>query len=200
MINKNPSTDYFSHLTRSVAQMLQSILCDQGSIFRRGPQVVVGNALTPSGLDFYLGMNQRRIHEQDKGTFSCPVASEKFLVFRNPVKVCVGFSLRANNFHAEHRMRAYDKLVSFFFDQKSIEPFLPLAYQEYPGLYGRLASAKAELRINDAPITDGSGLDSFQFNFDYLALYHSGNPLREEQKTKQRVIEYFNGSTERSLQ
>lgn len=181
--------------------MLVGEILSEGSsaFFRRTPQVIVGNSLSPVGLDFYLGMTKRQVQEQDKGTFSCPVPPDRFLVFRNPVRMTVGFTLRANNFHSEHRLRSYDRLVSYFFDHKSTEPFLPDSFRAYPGLYDRLSSSKAELRITDSQFSETNTNDLFVFNFDYVALYHSGNALREEQKAKHRVID-FNESTERSLQ
>src|SRR5262249_1276923 len=122
---KPTQKDFLIHLTRSISDFVQGIL-NEGSFgfFRRSPQVVLGNALIASSTDFYLAISRRTIQGQDKGTFNCPVGLERFLVFRNPEKIRFEFTLSANNLHSESRLRALDKLVSFFFDHRTIEPFI----------------------------------------------------------------------------
>jgi hypothetical protein len=194
-----PQTEFFAHLAEAMTSLLNGVLKESAfALFRRSPEVVFGG---PSGVvspDFHLNMIGRSINESDKGTFNVPLPPDRFVVYRVPARVTASFTLVGRGIPAITSLKAYDKLYSYFFDHRSLEPFVPEGYRRRSGLYERLLSQKAEIKVRPdvAPITSG---ELFQFTFDYLALYHSGNPLREEVRTKQRVIEYSNDPNERSV-
>jgi hypothetical protein len=171
--------DYFSSVTSGLVNLLNDILKEEGSsLFRRGPQVIYGSQ---SGSDYALSLRGSIDITQEKDTFISPVSDDRFLVFRIPGKIRMPFVLTGPG---NHSFSAYDKLLSYFFDHRSLDPFVPERLKRYPPLYERIFSHKAEIRMKQG---DASSLS---FGFEYSALYHSGNFLREEAKTKQRVVEF----------
>ena len=199
---------YFSYLSTEMAQLMSDVVKENSANpFRRSTQVRVGIPSTMNGDDYYLVMLGKKRLDRDQGSFNCPIGDDRFLVFRSPATVKVSFLLYGDNFTSPQKLKAYDRLNSYFFDRQSIDPFIPDSYRKYSALYNRLVSRKAELKISDdiaseASLThdaNGRPTDRFQFFFDYTALYHSGSPLREEQKIKQRVIDYKNNEKERSV-
>jgi len=192
--------DYFSYLAQSMTTLLNGVLKDNGGLFRRSPQVVFGVPVTPVSGDFHLYIVGKSGLDHEKGTFLSEADNDKFLVFRNPTRLTVSFRLVGLNLPSSATLRAYDKLCAFFFDSKTIDPFLPDSLHKAPALFERLRACKAEIRMRELSLdSPAMPREEFQFHFDYLALYHSGNALREEHKTKQRVID-LNDSTERNVQ
>ncbi len=196
----NGRTDYFANLAQSMTTLLNGVLKDNGGLFRRAPQVVFGVPASTTSGDFHLYVVGKSGLDQEKGTFLSDNSKDKYLVFRNPTRLTVSFSLVGLNLPSSATLRAYDKLCAFFFDSKTFEPFLPESFQSVPTLFDRMKAHKAEIRMREVSFDPKSlPREEFQFHFDYQALYHSGNPLREEYKTKQRVID-INDSTERNVQ
>ncbi len=182
--------DYFNHVARAVVNLLNEVLKEEGNhFFRKTPQVVLGYS---NGDDYALTLGGNVQIEQDKGTFTAFMGEDRFMVFRNPGKITLPFSLAGQGTQS---LKAYDRLMSYFFDHRSIDPFVPERFKMYPPLYERLAGYKAELKLREQ---DSLSADYLSFGFDYSALYHSGNCLREETKTKQRVIN-LNDSSERRI-
>ncbi len=190
-------TDYFTNLAQSMTLLLNGVLKDSASLFRRSPQVVFGSPLSAASQDFHLYIVGKSGLDQEKGTFLCESAQDKFVVFRNPSRMTISFSLVGTAVPSAIALRAYDKLCAFFFDSRTIDPFLPEGFKAFPALFDRMRAHKADIRIQSREPNTTRG-EEFRFDFDYMALYHSGNPLREEHKTKQRVID-INDGTERSV-
>ncbi|MCB9255387.1 MAG: hypothetical protein H6617_11955 [Bdellovibrionaceae bacterium] len=173
--------------------------------FKRSPQVRLGMPEGSSSEDFHLLLTTKHHLESEKGTFSSPLGGDSFLVFRNPIRLRTSFVLFGKGLPVQTKLNAFDKLNSYFFDNHGIDPILPDSYKEYPALYKKLSAGRAEIRVNEKvsgqqSITQNDQLsDTFQFRFDYIALYHSGNPLREDKKVKQRIVEITKDDSERSV-
>jgi len=203
MLESQP--DYIGFVTRQMASLLNTILREDGiQLFRRQSQVVVGGADTASGNDFTLTYTAKAGSEADKGSFSYKTSQDRFLVFRSPSRLTVGFTLVGRALPAAQQAKAYDKLMTYFFDHRAIDPFVPEEFKKFPPLHEKLLAGKAELKVNDMGIANKAGFaspsgDPFYFSFDYIALYHSGNPLREEVTAKSRVVEMNNENSERSV-
>lgn len=189
--------DFIGHVGRSIAEKLNEVLREEGlQLFRRHPQVILGAPDGLSGSDFYLQYTATTAMEGDKGSFSYMTSQDRFLVFRSPSRMTLNFTLSARGLTPAAQSRAYDRLLSFFFDHRGIDPYVPNYFRSFPPLNEKLLSGKAELRVSEMGIPTG---DHFFFSFSYVALYHSGNPLREEVKAKTRVVELANESSERSV-
>jgi hypothetical protein len=199
---QHTSSDFFASIAEGTTNLLRGVLRESGySLFRKGPEVVFGKAPTGSDYDYHLVLVAQSVSELEKGTFNVAVPPDRFLVYRNPSRITISFALMANGLPSSQALRAHDKLYSYFFDNRAIDAFLPESLRGRVGLCDRLTSQKAELRMKVDPDGDKAWLyesvpELFLFQFDYLALFHSGNPLREEVRTKQRVIDY---STDPSL-
>ncbi len=194
------SNNFMNHLCHSVAYLLGEIVAERSiPLIRSNPQVVL-TAPFPTSQDFHLCLLGRQLLDEDKGSFSSASTSDGILVFRNPVRVKLSFALIGTGVSRTQSLKANDRLTSYFFDTRAIEPFLPQDFQRYPALFERMRATKVELRMRDQ-LTDSisSNLSSFVFGFDYAALYHSGNPLREEQRVKTRIIDFNSDSNERSV-
>ncbi len=187
---------FLNHLCESMAELLNGVVAERSFPFLRStPQVVL---TTPSDKspDLHLCVIERALVEDDKGSFNCALPPDRYLVFRNPVEMRVSFQLVGMGLNRMQSLGAYDRLTSFFFDNRSIEPFLPTSYAKYSSLFEKLKSRKAELKFRGQE-KNFDPRQNFSFGFDYLALYHSGNPMREEQRVKTRVIE-MNDNYERN--
>lgn len=190
--------DFLGHVTKSVATLLNTILREDGlQLFRRNPQVVLGNADGIASNDFSLTFTATTTAENDKGSFSCKTSEDRFLVFRSPSRLTLNFMLSAKGLPPAMQVKSYDKLVGYFFDHRAIDPFVPESLKRFAPIYDKLMAGKAELKANEIGTTSAS--DLFQFGFSYLALYHSGNPLREEVKARTRVVDLANETSERSV-
>ncbi len=116
------------------------------------------------------------------------------LQFREPVLMTTTFGLYAQGLSSESQLAALDHLTSYFFDNRSMQPILPDNYGRFAPLQKRLSLRKADLSLvqenlpRSASTRDLGGV--LDFRFQYSALYHSGNPLRETPKVQQRVISY----------
>lgn len=195
-------SEFITHVTRNVAGLLNTILREDGlQLFRRNPQVVIGHSEMLGNGDFHLDYSLRTGSENDKGSFNYKTAQDRFIVFRTPSRMTVSFLLSAKGLNAQLQSRSYDRLMTYFFDHRAIDPFVPEAFKKFPPLYERLLAGKAELKVNEVGLSSRSnnGSDQFLFSFDYVALYHSGNPLREELTAKSRVVEMVNENSERSV-
>ena len=183
------SGNYFSNLATGMAQLLGGIVSERSiPLLRPSPQVQLSAPSSNSG-NYHLSMTGRQLFEEDKGSFTSGSPAEGILVFRNPVRTRVSFSLVGGGLTRYQSVTAYDRLTTYFFDHRTVPPFLPASLNRYPALLDRMKGHKAELRIVEpAPTTAG-----FSFSFEYTALYHSGNPLREEQAVTQRVLELAKG-------
>ncbi len=190
--------DFLGHVTRSVASLLNTILREDGlQLFRRHPQVTLGNPDGVASNDFYLSFKATTTTDNDKGSFSCKTSEDRFLVFRTPSRLTLNFSLNAKGLTPALQVKSYDRLVGYFFDHRAIDPFVPESLKKFAAIYDKLMASKAELRVNE--VGADSPTDVFLFSFSYLALYHSGNPLREEVKARTRVVDLANDTSERSV-
>jgi len=188
--------EFIGHVSKSVAGLLGTILREEGmQLFRRHPQVLLGSSEATATNDYILNFTVNTTSDNDKGSFSCKISQDRFLVFRSPSRLTLNFTLVAKDLPGSQLVRSYDKLVGYFFDHRAIDPFVPEALKKFGPLYEKLMSGKAELRVNEVgqiPSANHSETENFHFSFSYLALYHSGNPLREESKAKTRVIDLVN--------
>ena len=208
MENGSQNHSFFAYLAEGVVSLMNDILKEGGlSLFRKANEVELASGSSMGSANFQLHLLKKSEPEDSKGTFSInsgsASASDRVVVFRNPTRIAVTFALVAQNLPAEKQLRAMDKLSTFFFDNRSVEPFVPPGYGQYPQLMDKLKASKAEFKLSiESPFssTQTEAVKTFCFAFDYLALYHSGNPLREERIAKQRVIEYSTDPSERSVQ
>lgn len=201
MESLSQTTDFYGQLAQGVLGLMNDILKENGlSLFRRSTQVELASP-QGNGAIFQLHLVGKSECEDSKGTFSINIPNDRVMVFRNPTKVSVSFILTGTGVSVDQRMRAWDKLSTYFFDNKTVEPFLPTGFQRFPALWEKMRAQKAEFRPTaESPSPNALPLEETLFAFDYVALYHSGNPLREEKVAKQRVIEYSNDHSERSVQ
>lgn len=191
---------FYSHLYRSMGNWLTEILREPSlNPFRRTPQVKLGAPSSPFDEDFHLVYAGKRHLDSDKGTFTVAMEEERLLVFRAPVRMAASFVLMGGPLAAPHVMRAYDRLTTYFFDNRTMDPFLPEAFRSYPALYARLSAHKAELALAEEPAALGAATEErteragrLRLGLVYTALYHSGSPLREETRVTSRVIDYQN--------
>lgn len=191
--------NYLNHLCESVARLMNGIVSERSIPLLRQPPQVVLTAPYPGSTDFHLCMVGRELLEDDKGSFRCSVLPDGFLVFRSPVRMRTSFSLVGTSVNHGWALKAYDRLTTYFFDNRSVGPFLPESFAKYPDLYDRMKGHRGEIRVRQQTAETVSN-NGFSFGFDYIALYHSGNPLREEQRTKTRIIEMnSNDAHERSV-
>jgi len=149
-----------------------------------------------AAFELDLKMTSQEIVDE-KATFTVETSSDRFLVFRAPAKITIGFVLTSRDMPTDAGLKNLDRLTAYFFDHKSIAPILPIAFQRHLPLYERMSNQRAEIKPTRVPpeyVREG-----FSFAFDYTALYHSGNPLREEQRAKQRIIDYSNDHEKRSV-
>lgn len=191
--------NFFENLSQGLADLLNQVLSEPAGLFRRGRTVIAGQTNESNNSNYTLQLLEPRWNELEKGTFTIRKSEDVFLVYRNPSKVTVRYALLASDLQTNEVLNAYDKIHSYFFDHRTLEPIIPTHLRNNPFLNERLTSLKAEIR----PIASqelsfkGNEFSSlFQFSFDYTALYHSGNALREETKTKSRIFEF--GSEEPS--
>lgn len=183
------SATYFSFLTQSLAEHLGNVIGDR-RFFRRSPAVVFGQS--GSGSDMTLYLTGQKILEPSRGTMNFRNGSANFLVFKKPARVQYSFLLHGKNLSASTKLEVFDKLMTYFFDTQSIQPFVPAAYNKYPALYEFLKQQPASF---DMPLTGAATPgeppdDEFNFPFQYTALYHSGNLFREDAAVSERVIDY----------
>lgn len=190
-------TDYLATLCEGISKLLNEIVSDgSSSLFRKTPQVVLTQAAQGS-TDLHLSLIKKTMSDTEKGTFTSPFGENGFMVFRNPVRLKATFSLVGTAITNASSLRAMDQLMGYFFDHRTLEPILPKSFSKYPKLFEKMASQKAELRMTEADASQTQS-QGFFFTFEYLALYHSGNPLREELKTKTRIID-FDSMNERTV-
>ena len=201
---------YLSHVTESLARLLGEILGEKPlAIFRRSPQVLL-TAPGPTSADYHLVVLRREMLDEDGGSFTSSPSADHSLVFRNPTRLRVSYLLASPALSPTARLSAYDRLTTFFFDNRSLAPFVPSSLETHPALAEKLRAQKAELRMTEphsAAFTEALWLakatQGFSFGFDYTALYHSGNPLREERRVRTRVIDFpthEQNAIERSMQ
>lgn len=189
-------TGYIAHVTNELVTLLNGIVTERSlNLFRREPQVVLSQGMR-SHHDFELRFITRDIGDAENGSFSVH-GSDRVLTFRNPQRITLHYGLCAPEMDTQALFRVCDRLYSHFFDCKTVEAFLPASLEKYPALFEKLKAARAELKVK--PRSAVPSPNTFLFEFEYSALYHSGNPLREELKVTSRVIEYQNHSKERSM-
>lgn len=185
-------TDFLTHITENVGKLLSSILEAEGmSLFRRSPRVVLGLALDENSPDYHLYFMGHQKLETDAGSLRLSDGNGGFQVFKSPERVQYTFLIAANGMLTQSRVRSYDRLLSYFFDHKSIGAFVPENLKKYPALYERLVKTPAEisLRPADNQFRPG-GLDGLRLCLEYTALYHSGTLAGEENRVAQRVVNY----------
>jgi hypothetical protein len=188
-------TDFLKNLTQSIERLLNGVLSDEGfALFKRAPQVVTGVPYSPSSGDYHLYFMGHELLEREAGTFRCDDTKGASLVLRNPNRIRVNYALLASQGTLAARLETWDRLMSFFFDNPTIDAFLPESLKEIPGLYDRLSQEKAIFSLQSAgtPTAPLTGNEPVQLSLQYSALYHSGAVLNREALVKQRVIEYRN--------
>jgi len=186
-------TNYLSHLNESLATLMAQVLDDSApltgmlGLFRR-PQTLATGGYT-------LDLLRHEIVEENKGTLLDPVNDERVLVFRTPARLKATFRLSHHSLSGPARLAALDKLTSWFFDHRSLEPFFPESMAQFPALRDALTTQRADLRLVAPAEPPPFG---FHFVFEYAALYHSGTALREEVRVRTRTV-VFPDNAERSL-
>jgi hypothetical protein len=142
---------------------------------------------------------------EDKGTFNQETVDGRILVYRNPIRLSTQFRLSSSRISMDSQLKALDKLTQYFFDNRTLDAIVPSSFTTVPTLYEKLCQQKAELKAVSTP-QEPNPL-GFDFNFEYIALYHSGTLLREESRVKTRTIQMGSvpngnsgmGNTERSV-
>jgi len=186
--------EFFNNLNNELAALFNGLLSEPyAGMFRRQPEVLVGGTMEADG-NYHLYMVGKEVTEADRGTFNLSVDADTSLVFRYPSVIQVRFTLCAQGLPPKQILRAQDRLMTFFFDNKMMEPLLPAAFGKYPALLERMKSKHAEIKVRE----ENGPLNEFRFAFDYCGFYHSGNFVRQETRTKARVIEFANEANERS--
>lgn len=159
---------------------------NETSIFRKRPRVQLSPNFSASNPNLQLVFIGQTVKDSDSGTF-VHQQGDTATIYRNPIQIALTYSLGCSQLSLDQRLQTEEQLLAFFFDHKAIAPVVPSSFREIPELYQRL-NMKAELRpIASAGLT---AIGSFQISFEYLALFHSGNPLREERRVENRVIHY----------
>ena len=196
--------DFLITVTEELATLFNSLLSDSaGGMFRRQHEVMVGGSPTGDS-NYHLYLVGKEITQSDRGTFSTPVDKDTHLVFRSPSVMQLSYLMCAQGLPPKQVLRAQDRLMTFFFDNKMMEPILPESLLQHAALAERLKSRHAELKIREEAsllpphFRTSEGLSDFRFAFDYSGLYHSGNYVRQESRAKVRVIEFANETNERS--
>lgn len=190
------TNNYLNHLCESIAGLLTNVVGESSfPLLRRSSQVQL-TAPYQNSNDFHLCLVGKEIMEDDKGSFTASQPPDRVFVFRNPVRMRVSFTLVSWGLARNHALKAHDRLTSYFFDNRSVEAFLPESFKKFPALLERMQSKRAELNVREVATNLGSVSSSgnFEFGFDYTALYHSGNMLREESRVKSRVLEFNNNN------
>jgi len=196
--------DFLITVTEGLAKLFNDLLSESGvGMFRRQHEVVVGGS--PSGdSNFHLYLVTKDITQSDRGTFTVPSDKDTHLVFRSPSVIQMSYALVAQGLAPRQVLRAQDRLMTFFFDNKMMEPILPESLKQHPALAERIKSRHAELKVREdlsllpPSFQSKEFLNEFRFAFDYSGLYHSGNYVRQESRAKVRVIEFANENNERS--
>lgn len=187
--------NYLSHLSEQLATLMAQVLDDSASggvlgLFRRPPSSA---ALSTRG--FALDFLRHEIVEEHKGTLVETRDDDRVVVYRAPARIKATFRLSHPSLSGAARLQALDKLTSWFFDHRSLEPFFPEACVASPALREALTAQRADLRLVTPELVPSSG---FHFVFEYAALYHSGTALREEVRVRTRTVN-FSDPSERSL-
>jgi hypothetical protein len=189
-------SDFLKNLTQSIEGLLNSILIEDGftTLFKRAPHVVTGVPYSAGSADFHLYFLGHELLDREPGTFRCDDNKGASLVLRNPNRIRVNYTLLASQGTLAARLETWDRLMAFFFDNPTVDPFIPESLKQVPGLYDRLAQEKAILHMQSSPAatTPLTGHEPVQLSLQYSALYHSGAVLNREALVKQRVIEYRN--------
>lgn len=176
--------------------LLNGVLVSDGfSLFRKAPRVVTGVAFHPNSPDYHLYFTGYEVLERGNGTFRVE-DNGSVMVFKSPDRIRVSFQLLTNPGAHALRMNAWDKLAAYFFDNPSINPFLPKELMELPGLVDRLTQEKATLEMKGVAVQKTVD-EPAVLNLSYTALYHSGGVMSREALVRQRVIKYEN--VERSV-
>lgn len=189
---------FLNHVTESIAKLLNEILSEEGfHLFRRGSRVVTGIPLTASSQDLHLYFAGYDVVERDGGTLRLEQDGTA-LVLRSPDRLRLKYALRANASAMVSRIETWDRLLAYFFDNPSADPFIPENLQTPVGLHEILRREKAVFVIRPPEEAEiAGGRDPVSFGLHYTALYHSGGVMDRESLVKQRVIEYRN--RERSI-
>lgn len=189
---------FLNHVTDSITQLLNGILSEEGfHLFRRGPRVVTGVPLTASSQDLHLYFAGYDVVEKDGGTLRLEQDGTA-LVLRAPERLRLKYALRANASTMVSRIETWDRLLAYFFDNPTSDPFIPESLQTPVGLHEILRREKAVFVIRPPEEAEiAGGRDPVSFGLHYTALYHSGGVMDRESLVKQRVIEYRN--RERSI-
>jgi hypothetical protein len=183
--------DYLNFLCQEVSKLLNSILVEEtGLFFKKQSQVQFSKPFEGSS-DLHLCLKEKILNESNPGTFTVE-NEDHFTVYRNPARIKISFELKGDSIPVNLALKASDKLTNYFFDHRTLEPFLPETYKEEPVLYKKLSAQKAEIQMTN------HSFENCYFAFDYSALYHSGHPLKDEQRTKTRIIDLNKNTLERS--
>lgn len=184
LVQENKS--YFGFVTESFVGFLNEIVKEPThfSLFRKpNPTLEIRKEVIGAPLRAELGLPD--IKEEPSSTFTSQ-SDGRVLVFRNPIPFKLSINVYAELASTAECFRIFDKWFSYFFDNRSIEAFVPTFFQKYGDLNQKLVNTKAEVRLQKSPF---EGTTAPLVCFTYSHLYHSGNPLREEFKTKQRVLD-----------
>ena len=189
--------NYLSHLSESLATLMAQVLDESATsggvlgLFRRPASL--------ANAGFTLDLVRHEIVEEHKGTVVEARDDERVAVYRAPARLKATFRLSHPSLAGTARLQALDKLTSWFFDHRSVDPFFPEACGASPALREALTAQRAELRLGVSPPGPEAAVSaSFHFVFEYAALYHSGTALREEVRVRTRTVN-FSDPSERSL-
>lgn len=180
-------------ISNSIKDVVSEILTkddSSGFFFKRKRTIALSDSTKTQGpYDIYVvPMSYRVLHVEDSGTLRFPTQEGSFIIFRSPSRLAATYLISAPNSDLSTRLSDIDKLSAYFFDHRTIEPYIPEDLQKHPELYERLSSVRATLTPRDLPI-DFESKPNALFCFEYSALYHSGKILREEKIVQKRVVD-----------
>jgi hypothetical protein len=193
---------FFKNLSQSINHLIEKALTPESSIshfLRRRRTVGLSDLLSPDDridiqvipiLPYTLHSQQA---ESDLLKFQKTEEPETILVFRPPVLVTFAFIIACPKTDLMTKLSDLDKLSLYFFNHRTIEPFLPKSLEIAPEIYQRILQSRAHLK--PIPIsTHAERVPGAIFSFEYTSLFHSGKPLREERLVQKRTIEWVNGT------
>jgi hypothetical protein len=196
------SEQYFQKVSQSITSLIEDILVPTGSFsqfLRRRRSVGLSDILSPDDrfdirvipilpFTLHLKNSDSELLKIQNGD-----SAETVLIFRSPILATFPFVIACPKTDLITRIQDLEKLSQFFFNNRSIEPFLPKALEEKPELYKNMIQSKAQLKtVSNSPHAER--ISGAIFSFEYTALYHSGKPLREEKLVQKRTIEWVNGA------
>lgn len=198
------NASYFQYLSQTLKELLTEVISETesqllGFLKRSSPQVAFSSSEGDRSKEYRLSFCGYRMLTEDNGTFSSESHDGAFIVYRNPVRISARFKLLSPEGGGQDSLKTYDKISTYFFDHKTMEQIVPPSYRKSEALYLKMAATRAELKFLGIEDRGNVASERLEFQFEYIGLFHSGSPLREERRVQQRVLEFNKNNHERSF-